>query len=123
MSHAYGQVLFQDGTLMHFEYNGTSDYCMAPLRATAQEVSDNWRSDEGPEICDCPGEPCLIANDYGGGCWWEGYACREHLQICWERGAFDHWADDLREAGLEIGQGDGLPVWWEGDRTWADLCR
>lgn len=43
MSHANGEVIFNDGSIKHFEYNGTSDICIPKLYDTYDEMTDNWR--------------------------------------------------------------------------------
>lgn len=74
MSHAYGRCRFDaDGTIMHFEYDGTSDLVCRRLRISAQEVSDHWRTAPSWDIpvCICgKSESAQLACDYGGGSNW-----------------------------------------------------
>ncbi len=78
MSHAYGQARFPDGLVLHFEYNGTCDVIIPPLRISREEVSAHWREDEYDERrCVCGrSEPVEIVIDYGGGLRWPARACR-----------------------------------------------
>ncbi len=98
MSHAYGQVRFCNGTVMHFEYDGTTDRCINPLRDTVKEVVKNWRKyidSEKTCTCDQDEEPVEIATDYGDGHHWHGMACKACKVIT--------------KGMLYI---DGLPDWW-----------
>lgn len=38
MSHANGEVRFNDGGIKHFEYNGTSDICIPELYDSYEDV-------------------------------------------------------------------------------------
>jgi hypothetical protein len=107
MSHAYGRVRFDDGTVLHFEYDGTSDVCISTLRTSRKEVWDHWR-DQGWNRCTCGrDQPVEIAEDYGGGQWWAGRACRHCMAI----------TDGLREPEDEPTH-TGLPDWWPvGERS------
>lgn len=107
MSHAYGQVRFTDGLILHFEYNGTADFCIPSLRDTAKEVSDHWRKDDGPTACTCGKEPeaVVIANDYGGGGWWYGGACRTCRVIV--HGLMSPWD----------GEQLYMPSWWQKEES------
>ena len=109
MSHANGQVRFQDGTTMHFEYDGTADMAISRLYDTNAEVHENWRADPRPHNkCGCEnGEPVKIATDYGNGYWWTGMACKQCRAI-WHTHEWgllvpdEAWSDDHRP----------LPDWW-----------
>ena len=76
MSHANGMVQFPDKTVMHFEYNGTSDVTVSVLWDTSEEVHAHWRGDLWNE-CKCGrDEPVTLFTDYGDGFHWPGRACR-----------------------------------------------
>lgn len=110
MSHANGQVRFQDGLILHFEYNGTSDVCISNLRDTNEEVWSHWRQQEWLK-CDCGrDEEVEIANDYGDGSWSpNGKACRHCRAITFD--PFPAYMYD-NESGV-IQELDGLPDWWQ----------
>lgn len=79
MSHSSGRVKFKDGTIMHFEYDGTVDICMNPLFDTYEEMDKNWRnySISRNDKCTCGNEETAeIATCYGGGFYWVGKACK-----------------------------------------------
>ena len=46
MSHANGAIRFKDGTVMHFEYNGTVDMAISILYETQDEMLENWKVDQ-----------------------------------------------------------------------------
>lgn len=77
MSHASGAVKFGDGTVMFYEYNGTSEVAVSHLYDNMQGVADNWRNGEWLD-CKCPKgmEPVEIYSSYGEGFYWPGEACR-----------------------------------------------
>ena len=97
MSHANGMVQFPDKTVMHFEYNGTSDVTDSVLWDTSEEVHAHWRGDIWNE-CKCGrDEPVTLFTDYGGSFHWPGRACRHCRAIT---------------AGLEPDETtDGTPDW------------
>jgi hypothetical protein len=77
MSHAGGLVRFNsDGSIFHFEYNGTVDWCTSPIYNTFEEMYNNWRNQ--PFIdCKCGNdENAVIFTTYGKGFYWEGRGCR-----------------------------------------------
>jgi len=79
MSHASGAVRFNDGAILYFEYNGTSDVCIPPLWETQEEVIKHWRADDPRWGCVCDvgaWEEVEIMSTYGGGFYWRGRACR-----------------------------------------------
>ena len=99
MSHAYGQVKFQDGTVKHFEYNGTSDYAIPKLYNIKKEVSINWRTFPKSR-CSCgKDEKVEIMTLYGDGFWWEGRACKFCMTIT---AGFEPDIDNFH---------DGIPEW------------
>lgn len=101
MSHAKGQVRFEDGTVMHFEYDGTCDISINCLYSTSEEVDRNWRCHEVKKCqCGCDGN-VEIATNYGNGSSWHGKACRICRAITYE----DRF---IRK--------DRLPEWWLGTR-------
>jgi len=78
MSHAGGQVKFSDGIIMHYEYDGTSDWCIPKLYDTHKEMWNNWRKYEYEETnCEHELEDVIIYSDYGNGFYWLGKACRK----------------------------------------------
>lgn len=82
MSNANGAVRFNDGAVMFYEYQGTSDVCNPILRKTLSDVSHWWRKHDEEaharwKACKHDGEEVTIYSDYGGGFCWPGRACRE----------------------------------------------
>src|SRR5215831_6808585 len=77
MSHASGAVLFLDGTIKFFEYNGTVDICQPKLFSTKEELSNNWRTNDWPQCNDTNHihQKVRIATTYGAGFSWNGFAC------------------------------------------------
>lgn len=125
MSHAHGQVQFQnDGKIMFFEYDGTVDYVLNPLRETAKEVHDNWRNTPYIKPCNCnKREKVTIAVDYSNGMYWSGIACREHKCITdgfkpsryYEDNSFGYpntELEKLRKEESEYTWVNGFPEWW-----------
>ena len=103
MSHARGQVRFDDGTIMYYEYNGTCDVVCSCLYDTATEMQDKWRNQPHNE-CKCgKTEPVQIATNYGDGSSWIGKACKNCRSIDYGRGNMYDEEDEYR---------DGLPSWW-----------
>lgn len=94
MSHAVGAVRFDDGKILYYEYDGTSDVAIAKLYETRDEVYENWR-ESPPAHCTCgKTEPVRIMTTYGGGSAWDGRACRHCRaitdgfmdEVSWSRG-------------------------------------
>lgn len=107
MSHAHAQCRFPDGLILHFEYNGTGDFCTTALRRTEVEVSEHWRADNEAECrCGQPSEPVELTTIYGRGFRWHGKACRGCMAIV---GGRDPYPDD-DEAGEAV---DGVADWWK----------
>ena len=82
MSHAYGMAKFEDGAVLHFEYNGTNDVVCTALRRTPEEVQKHWRADN-KALCvraKSP-EPVQLMSDYGKGFHWPGTACRTCMAV------------------------------------------
>lgn len=53
MSHADGLAILPDGTMYHYEYNGTCDICCTRLYKDYEEMHQNWRKDNLRDcICD-----------------------------------------------------------------------
>ena len=76
MSHADGQVCFSDGTVKHYEYDGTSDVSISALWDTYEEMKRHWRGNVWND-CQCGrDEPVVLSTDYGSGSEWSGRACR-----------------------------------------------
>ena len=98
MSHASGKVRFNDGTIMHYEYDGTSDWVIPKLYDTHEEMWDNWRKYEYQEIhCEHKLEDIEIYSDYGNGFYWKGKACRKCNMVI-EGRSLDH-IDDFIQYG------------------------
>ncbi|MCP4986595.1 MAG: hypothetical protein GY928_11235 [Colwellia sp.] len=86
MSHSPGQVRFNDGTIMHYEYNGYSDVVCNCLHATHEEMVKHWRK-QPINVCDCgKDEDVIIFTHYGNGFYWEGKACKTCKAITDGRG-------------------------------------
>lgn len=106
MSHANGQVKFNDGLILYYEYNGTSDVEISNLKDTKKEVHDNWRDHEDL-TCNCgKDEPVIIACDFANGSWWKGRACR-YCRAFTKGLGFGIENDEY--VYKEFG---GLPDWW-----------
>lgn len=79
MSNWNGLVRFTDGQIFYFEYNGTSDVCLPPLRNSFEEVTAHWREEPERWDCICPStalhQPVEIVISYG--MCWTGLACRQ----------------------------------------------
>jgi hypothetical protein len=106
MSHAYGQVRFSDGLVLHYRYYGTVDMALDALFDTASGVYDDWRSHTA-RACVCgKDEPVEIATEYGSGFSWNGRACRHCMAIT---AGFSPY--EKTESGYVVKR-DGLPDWW-----------
>jgi hypothetical protein len=82
-------VRFNDGTVMHYEYNGTSDVTVSALWDTYEEMYKHWRGDDWNE-CGCgQDEPVRLFTDYGDGFSWDGRACRHCRSITAGRMPYD----------------------------------
>ena len=107
MSHANGQVKFQDGLVLHYEYDGTSDIVLPALYKTWEEMHENWRNQPWKQ-CSCgKDEPVELATDYAFGYSWAGRACRHCMAVTDGIGVYDineYIVDDL------------LPEWWQYQR-------
>lgn len=81
MSHASGSILFKDGTIKHYEYDGTADVVISHLYDTMQEVHDNWR--KGTWIdCSCGDEEDVeVYTSYGYGSCFKGKACKKCCSV------------------------------------------
>ena len=81
MSHANGRVKFDDGAILHFEYNGTADMVCNCLYFSYDDMVSAWRNQQD-QVCECGNaEPVEIATDYGSGSQWPGMACRHCMAI------------------------------------------
>jgi hypothetical protein len=105
MSHAYGEVKFEDGTILSYEYNATSDVVCSRLHATPKGVQKHWRGDNEAN-CSCGSTPerVRIMTYYGGGHSWDGTACRKCMAIT-------SGLRPLDEDEEEIGYLEGVPEW------------
>lgn len=91
LSHASGKVKFNDGTVMHYEYDGTSDWVIPKFYNTHEEMWDNWRKYEYIENhCEHDIEDVEIYSDYGNGFYWKGKACRKCNMIIGELSPFNY---------------------------------
>jgi hypothetical protein len=113
MSHASGAVRFMDGTIMYFEYDGTSNCCIPALWLTQEEVNQHWRSEDEAvfsKMCSCEPvatwEPVTIMVTYGDGDYWPGLACRSCMVL-----TKHNRYDDNTETGYVAGFRDGEPSW------------
>lgn len=106
MSHAYGQVKFEDGTIMHYEYNGTVDLVCNCLYQTREEVTQNWRNQPSNQCICGKDEFVKIGTDYGSGYWWPGCACKYCKAITMGFGSGGN------EVELFEMEQEGLPSWW-----------
>jgi hypothetical protein len=77
MSSDIGAVKFNDGLVMWFEYNGTSDICVPHLQDNPNFVYNKpWLE------CNCDNDESVeIMTYYGGGMYWLGKACRHCRSI------------------------------------------
>lgn len=108
MSHAYGQVKFEDGTILHFEYNGTVDVAMTQLFDSREGVKEHWRESLRYVECNCGNdEPVELATDYGSGKSWNGRACRHCMAIT---GGFEPYPYFRKDDYIPPNR--GLPNWW-----------
>lgn len=98
MSHASGKVTFNDGLVLHYEYDGTVDVCRVNLWDTYEEMDSHWRNYDIPiRECECDkDEDVVISTSYAYGFEWEGRACR-HCK-CITKGIYynnNEYADDV----------------------------
>ena len=102
MSHASGLVRFEDGTIRHFEYDGTSDFCHPKLWRTFASMDKHWHEDHPLKECTCGRAPEKVAafTHYGGGMSWQTTACR-HCGVIVD-------CDNPYELGEDL---DGVPEW------------
>ncbi len=76
MSHSDGALKFEDGSIMYFEYNGTSNVCISATYKDRDDVSANWRDHKWKE-CTCGGEELVrVFASYGRGFSFDGLACK-----------------------------------------------
>lgn len=111
MSHAFGKVRFMDGEILHFEYSGTVDVIINPLRKSAYDVSSRWRKYDDYNDCKCGNdEDVEIATDYGYGSWWRGRACKK---CCVITNGFGSGMCNTDEEYEDMCKRSGLPLWWD----------
>lgn len=105
MSHEYGKARFADGTIFHFEYDGTADVVCSALRLSDVEVAEHWREDNTAKCtCGKPSEPVRLMTFFGSGWSWDGKACRSCMAV----------TDGLRPLDTDediINEEDGVPEW------------
>jgi len=105
MSHANGQVRFQDGLILHYEYDGTCDIVIPSLWKTHKEVWEHWRN-QPDRRCDCGNdEAAEIGCDYAYGSYWPGKACRHCM--CVTDGLRIYLDEPPYEKAIDV-----LPAWW-----------
>lgn len=105
MSHSSGAVKFQDGLILHCEYDGTVDVMISALYDTQEEMRSHWREYPRWNNCKCnPSYPekVEIATSYGRGFSYKGVACR----IC--RAVLDARDEYDEQYYIE----DNLPQWF-----------
>lgn len=107
MSKSEGAVRFNDGKIMFFIYDGTSDICISSLHETAFEAWQNRKDAK----CRCKEnekyyESVEIYSDYGNGFYWKGKACRACKVIA---SGLDPWGCYFEE-GSSIT--NGKPDWY-----------
>ena len=128
MGTSEARIRFNDGTIYYGGYQNTTDVITGDLFCkTSEEFWDahdnNHHSSDS--VCKCEIEPVVIADNYGGGKYWNGKACK----LC---GAlyegFDPYPDsnisehgDYRKQVKEAEEliknqalQDGCPDWWSG---------
>lgn len=76
MSHASADFVFQNGTVLYGEYDGTSDVMLSRMYGTPEERQENWRRQVWG-TCECGAEPidCIVHCHYGSESTWPGKAC------------------------------------------------
>jgi hypothetical protein len=81
MSHANGMVKFKDGSIYHYEYDGTSDVCLSALYDTQKDMHLNWRR-QPHKKCTCGNEEQVEAySSYGGGWYFKALGCQKCRSI------------------------------------------
>ena len=91
MSHAIGLAKFKDGTILWYEYDGTSGIAGPDLYETHNELKLNWRKRASWEKA-APGDDDVeveLYSDYGRGFYWSARASRERMVITKTRMPFD----------------------------------
>jgi hypothetical protein len=76
MSRSNGLAKFEDGTILAFVYDGTSDTVNNGL---FDRVEESWSGfyKHACDTCKCgKDEPVTLCTDYGKGSCWQGRACR-----------------------------------------------
>jgi len=108
MSHSHGAVRFGNGDIFYIEFNGTVDVCLSNLYKSPEEVQEHWREQKWKHCNHKPVrlEPIEIAVEYGGGWYWNGFACKECMVITDRCEPFDPASEDRWKAS------DGLPEWY-----------
>jgi hypothetical protein len=111
MSSALAKVRFlSDGKIMYGEYSGTADVYVSHLKHTLEEAYEEWKKLTWLN-CSCgKDEPVIIANDYGGGTYWAGRACRHCRSI-----ETNLSYEDIYENNQDHPICHGLPDWWHHD--------
>ena len=93
MSHDVATVTFEDGLILHTEYNGTCSIARLALFNTKQEMLDNWRKDVPDGLhCSCgQDEEIEYHTKYGPGITWTSRACRHCLVLTGPRDNRPPW--------------------------------
>lgn len=90
MSDAFAQVFTPAGELLGYTvYQGSADL-------VHPKISAEFTWDAPWVSCDDKGDPCIVWEDYGGGCWFESHYCPEHGCLT---GELSQWGDPLSGAG------------------------
>ena len=78
MAHASALARFDDGTILHCEYDGTEDFMCPHLYPTFEEMHQHWRK-QNFKLAECVHEyePVQLYSTYGGGFHWRARACRK----------------------------------------------
>lgn len=105
MSHSIGAIMFSDGTIRYYEYDGTSDVVISCHYPTHEEVWEHWRNQPYKHCtCGCE-EDVSIYSSYGSGFYFNGKACRKCCSVHPNEDCFetiepedsDDWAKGLLE--------------------------
>lgn len=89
----------KDDTILYGWYHSV---CDEPNESLCKNIYEWYDLPVCENICYCGNdEPVEIATIYAGGFWWNGMACRKHMNITTEYDVFEETC--------------GLPEWWSND--------
>lgn len=92
MSDAYAQVFTPDGDLLGYTiYQGSADLVHPGI-----SPEFTWEPGGWDRRCEHEGEPCIVYESYGGGCWFESRYCSEHAVLT---GELSQWGDPVTGEG------------------------